>query len=198
MFGRDVKHKFKGQHLAESAEWWGVFNEQMRNLKERKVLPSPTRVTAEKVSSDPTEDSSKNVGKESPSSKTEPSPQRAPPMPPRSKTPEPMETQIPTPEYQQNNAIDYNIPNASFASPDYYQSQMNSVPSFTTDNFAIDNRMASLSVTERMEMAMKARIQQAEIPSEVPSFDIRPQTNQQPKLPPANPWDTFEADQAKW
>jgi hypothetical protein len=198
MFGRDVKHKFKGQHLAESAEWWGVFNEQMRNLKERKVLPSPTRLTAEKVSTDQAENSLKDVAKESSTpAKAESLPQRAPPMPPRSKTPEPMEAQVATVSHPQEQSNTYNIPNASFANPDYYQTQTNSIPSFTTDNFSIDNRISSLSVTDRMELAMKARTQQVEIPSEVPSFDYRPPTDQQPK-PPTNPWDTFEADQAKW
>lgn len=40
MFGRDVKHKFRGENMAESAEWWGAINEQMRKTIGTRNLPT--------------------------------------------------------------------------------------------------------------------------------------------------------------
>jgi hypothetical protein len=61
IFGRDVKYKFKGTSIMDSAEWWGHINEQMNRASQH-----PVRVLNVQVSAN----NSKKVA--SPERKTEP------------------------------------------------------------------------------------------------------------------------------
>ncbi|EGF80868.1 hypothetical protein BATDEDRAFT_88275 [Batrachochytrium dendrobatidis JAM81] len=42
MFGRDIKHKFKGKTMVESADWWTAINEHMKQMGTRTLVGTPT------------------------------------------------------------------------------------------------------------------------------------------------------------
>ncbi|OAJ43858.1 hypothetical protein BDEG_27171 [Batrachochytrium dendrobatidis JEL423] len=42
MFGRDIKHKFKGKTMVESADWWTAINEHMKQMGTRTSVGTPT------------------------------------------------------------------------------------------------------------------------------------------------------------
>ncbi|EGF77524.1 hypothetical protein BATDEDRAFT_27772 [Batrachochytrium dendrobatidis JAM81] len=42
MFGRDIKHKFKGKTMVESAYWWTAINEHMKQMGTRTSVGTPT------------------------------------------------------------------------------------------------------------------------------------------------------------
>jgi hypothetical protein len=205
MFGRDVKHKFKGQHLADSAEWWGAFNDQMRIHKERKLMPSVKALEKELSNVNEFGDDSQKKQNESNVilEKSSSSPDRPPPMPPRSKSSLPLNDAqriltpdaAPQPDCDQLNEIQNqatnSIPASEFNTSEYYNFQMASLPSLSPD-------LQNISITERMDMAMKSRtIPSPDITPEIPSFEV-PIKIPEVSTSISNPWDSFEADQAKW
>ncbi|EGF82909.1 hypothetical protein BATDEDRAFT_23199 [Batrachochytrium dendrobatidis JAM81] len=42
VFGRDIKHKFKGKTMVESADWWTAINEHMKQMETRTLVGTPT------------------------------------------------------------------------------------------------------------------------------------------------------------
>ncbi|KAJ3358678.1 hypothetical protein HDU91_005153 [Kappamyces sp. JEL0680] len=185
LFGKEVKHKFRGDTMNESAEWWGSINEQMKKYNTRNV---PTKVAGE--SDIPAAPSKLAPKQPSPTtelpSRPKPSPSPAPLPPRRSMSPP---ARSPGFAAHPSSPVAVEPVHATMA-PDFVS------PELEKERAALN----SLSLAEQMELKLQSRTGgQAATPQvpelEMPTFDAPVRTNQ---TSVANPWDTLDANEGGW
>ncbi|KAJ3277153.1 hypothetical protein HDV01_000205 [Terramyces sp. JEL0728] len=219
MFGRDSKHKFRGVTMADSAEWWGAINDLMKAQEGKRATMAKTEPEAKKVDPAPTQQAPQKVN-EKPHAKAQPAAVSPKPSLPQRKTEVPVkDAPIPIPVKVQAFSTDSAFgtsplpqqtsnpsPEAPTDHSEFYHSSANSA-NVNQDLYytpPVDNSMAHLSISERMEHAFNSRKPPAameDIPmpefKQAESFDFKPATDSF-AAKPSNPWDSFDAGGGGW
>lgn len=189
--------------MAESADWWGSINEQMRKYAGARNLPTKVADETDIPSATTAAVSSSSVSQQAPSRPSADIPKRpaaAAPQPPSAANntskpvaagPLPARSHPPQPQ-QQPQQKQQPIPQAAAPAP--------MVPDYALADISPERaNISKLSLAEQMELKLQAKI--AGSPSaanilDVPQFDAVPMdTHEMPKpASSGNPWDTFEGD----
>lgn len=186
MFGRDVKHKFRGDSMMISAEWWGSINEQMRKYAVRII---PTKVVDGEQALAAQEKTAKHERVVKIDS-------TIPAMPPRPKpdsravlpSPETLQPVIP----KQSQPIPHQNDFAAFPVLNERTSPSRSVSSPPPP---VPFAAVELSLSERMELLLQKKVQAASGSLELdsPPFDSATEPEVY-KAPPTNPWDNMDTE----
>lgn len=173
IFGGEKKHKIKGKGMADSAEWWGALNEQIRKQGKRQPRTLDTEpaisVSNSKIVTSPTET---NTASQNPSKPNLPSRNQSDLMG--------FETPPPAPS-EHESELHYNqtSPTAHSTDPTYHDPPPANAS--VINSAEPSNQFADLALADQMELALKMKT----------SSNTAPQSS-------GNPWDSFQADTPDW
>ncbi|KAI8915878.1 hypothetical protein EDD86DRAFT_197099 [Gorgonomyces haynaldii] len=145
MFGRQVKHKIRGKGMAESAEWWGAINEQIRKQGKR---PPRVHQVQEEAPPLPERDSRPQRSVDQKLNKVVQQREEPPALQSR-----PVE---PTPNSLMNTPVQQSLMDTPVEMPEYEPSPL-------------EKQFKAMNVADQMEFALRATVQPNALP-EIETF----------------------------
>ena len=198
--------------MAESAEWWGAINDQIR--KQGKRPPRPVK-TEERTSMERNSKSENNLAESPPKVKPrgqtmnildksiEDLPHQAlsaSQIPPQADYPtSPVYAQSVSPDYTQP-SLGYGQQSPGYAqqtSPGYGQPEPISYPEAQTSPF--NTQFQGMNIADQMEMALRSVVKDPTQAAAVPEVEQFRAVDSLPTVKPtSNPWDTFQDESGGW